>query len=102
MSRDEATHYTIGVVLPQNPFSHINFAFFQVLLFIQQLGSLIECCNLLVDRFFNDCYKIAHKLHKFLSANFYRVSRIFGGDLQLKQIFLRIIFVKFRKYFQLL
>ena len=27
MSRDEATHYTIGVSLPQNPFSLINFVF---------------------------------------------------------------------------
>ena len=25
MSKDEATHYTIGVSLPQNPFSHMNF-----------------------------------------------------------------------------
>ena len=39
MSRDEVTHYTIGVFLPQNPFSHINFAFSNVT-FIQQLGSL--------------------------------------------------------------
>ena len=43
MSRDEATHYTIGVFLPQNPFSHINsmaFSSVTLILFIQQLGSL--------------------------------------------------------------
>ena len=39
MSRDEATCYKIGVFLPQNPFSH-KLCIFQVLLFIQQLGSL--------------------------------------------------------------
>ena len=33
ISRDEATHYTIGVFLPQNPFSHINFAFSSVTFF---------------------------------------------------------------------
>ena len=33
MSKDEATHCTIGVFLPQNPFSHINFAFFCVIFY---------------------------------------------------------------------
>ena len=34
MSRGEATHYTIGIFLPQSPFSHINFAFSRVTFFI--------------------------------------------------------------------
>ena len=37
MSRNEAAHDTIGVSLPQNPFSHIN-ATFQVLLLFNTLG----------------------------------------------------------------
>ena len=42
MSRDEATHYTIGVFLPQNPLLPHKLCIFQALLFIQQLGSLIN------------------------------------------------------------
>ena len=38
MSRDEATHYTIRVFLPQNPFSYINFAFSSVTFLFNSLG----------------------------------------------------------------
>ena len=38
MSRDEATHCTIGDFLTQNPFSHINFAFFKCYFLFNSLG----------------------------------------------------------------